>query len=149
MNGVGFVPGGWMQAMSSVAAGAGAGVMKGAAASGGVEAAATAAATARHAKLADAAQKFEGMLLEQLLKPMQKTQGGGMDDDPQGADGADDWSGDQSLDTMSSYGTEALANAIAKGGGLGIARTVLRQVEKMDDRKQEEKARAGTKSTKV
>jgi Rod binding domain-containing protein len=90
------------------------------------------------------------MLLEQLLKPMQKAQGGGLeDDDSQGSQDDGDWGGDPSLDTMSSYGTEALADAIAKGGGLGIARTVLREVSKMDAKKQDETTKSGTKSTKV
>lgn len=73
----------------------------------------------RHAKLVDAAQQFEAMMMQELLKPMQA--------------GQDGWGGEQqnddaAADTMSSFGTEAVAKAIAKGGGLGIARQVVRQV---------------------
>ncbi len=71
--------------------------------------------TARQAKLADAAQEFESMMLQELLKPLRS--------------GEDDLSGekseDSSFDTMSSFGTEAVAKAIAKSGGLGIARQVI------------------------
>ena len=73
----------------------------------------------KQAKLADAAQQFEAMLMQEMLKPMQA--------------GQDSWGGeekndDPSADTISSFGTEAVAKAIAKGGGLGIARQVIRQV---------------------
>jgi Rod binding domain-containing protein len=73
----------------------------------------------KHAKLVDAAQQFEAMMMQELLKPMQA--------------GQDGWGGEQqnddaAADTMSSFGTEAVAKAIAKGGGLGIARQVVRQV---------------------
>jgi flagellar protein FlgJ len=75
--------------------------------------------TQKQAKLVDAAQQFEGMLLQEMLKPMQA--------------GQDSWGGekrndDAGADTMSSFGTEALAKAISKGGGLGIAKQVIRQV---------------------
>lgn len=81
--------------------------------------AATGAEAQKHAKLVDAAQQFEAMMMQELLKPMQA--------------GQDGWGGEQqnddaAADTMSSFGTEAVAKAIAKGGGLGIARQVVRQV---------------------
>ena len=77
------------------------------------------AAAEQHAKLVDAAQQFEGMLMQELLKPMQS--------------GQDGWGGDQqnddpASDTVSSFGTEAVATAIAKGGGLGIAKQVIQKV---------------------
>ena len=80
---------------------------------------ATTADTQRHAKLVDAAQQFEAMLMQEMLKPMRA--------------GQDSWGGeeksdDPSADTISSFGTEAVAKAIAKGGGLGIARQVIQQV---------------------
>ena len=81
----------------------------------------------RHAKLVDAAQKFEGMLLQEILKPMQKSQDTGFGEDP-------DADRDGSLDTMTSYGTEAMANAIAKSGGLGIAKQVIEKVSDLDTR---------------
>ena len=60
----------------------------------------------KHAKLVDAAQQFEAMLMQEMLKPMRS--------------GEDSWGGeeksdDAGADTMSSFGTEAVAKAIAKG----------------------------------
>jgi Rod binding domain-containing protein len=71
-------------------------------------------------KLVDAAQQFEGMLLQELLKPMRS-------DDEQNY-----WSGDtdsdSGTDTINSFGVQAVATAISKNGGLGIARKVIQQV---------------------
>jgi len=89
------------------------------------------AATQRHARLVDAAQQFEGMLLEQLLKPLQKSQDSGFGSDP---DTDSDPDRDSSLDTLSSYGTEAVANSIARSGGLGIARKLIADVDRIDPR---------------
>jgi peptidoglycan hydrolase FlgJ len=78
-----------------------------------------AASAQQHAKLLDAAQQFEAMLLQEMLKPMQSKQSWDSDEgDKSGGDG----------DTLSSYGTEAVARAIAKGGGLGIAKQVVQKV---------------------
>jgi Rod binding domain-containing protein len=72
----------------------------------------------KHAKLVDAAQQFEAILMQEMLKPMRS--------------GEDSWGGEEKSDaggdTLSSFGTEAVAKAIAKGGGLGIAKQVVRQV---------------------
>ena len=87
--------------------------------------ASAAMAGAKHAKLVQAAQQFEGMLLQEMLKPMRSGQ------DSWGGDGGSSGSADNSdssMDTISSFGTEAVANAIAKGGGFGIAKQVIRQV---------------------
>lgn len=73
---------------------------------------------AKQAKLADAAQQFEAMMMQELLKPFS----GGQDNGFGGQDG------DAGANTMSSFGTEAMAKAIAKSGGLGIAKQVIRQV---------------------
>jgi peptidoglycan hydrolase FlgJ len=75
--------------------------------------------TRDHMRLVDAAQQFEGLMAQELLKPMTSTE--------------NKWDigeeeGDKSMETMSSYGTEAVAKAIAKGGGLGIAKKVVEQV---------------------
>jgi Rod binding domain-containing protein len=91
------------------------------------------AATQRHARLVDAAQQFEGMMLEQLLKPMQKSQDTGFGEDP-------DADRDGSLDTLSSYGTEAVANSIARSGGLGIARKLVADVDRIDAKTQRSQA---------
>lgn len=75
-------------------------------------------AAAQHAKLVDAAQQFEGMLLQEMLKGMQSSKDG---DDS-------DSSGGGGNDTLRSFGTESVARAIAKGGGLGIARQIVQKV---------------------
>jgi flagellar protein FlgJ len=93
---------------------------------------ADAAALQRRLRLEDAAQKFEGMMLNELLKPMQEGQGGSFGGFG-GGFASDDEERDGSLDTMSSYGTEAVATAIAKSGGLGIAKQVMRQIQALDE----------------
>jgi flagellar protein FlgJ len=98
--------------------------------------AAPAAADGVNPKLVNAAQQFESMLLQEMLKPLRS--------------GEDSWGGDtgkesdSSMDTISSFGTEAIATAIAKGGGLGIARQVIKQVTR-EHQQQTEKAPLGTK----
>jgi Rod binding domain-containing protein len=81
----------------------------------------TPAQAAQHDKLVKAAQEFEASLLQEMLKPMQKD---GLTDKDE------DSPEDAGRDTLSSYGTEAMAGAIARGGGLGIARHVVAQVER-------------------
>jgi Rod binding domain-containing protein len=61
-----------------------------------------------------------------MLKPM-KDHGFCEGDGEDASDSKDDAGG--LGDTLSSYGTEAMATAIAKGGGLGIAKRVVAQVE--------------------
>jgi peptidoglycan hydrolase FlgJ len=68
-------------------------------------------------KLTDAAHQFEAMLLQELLKPLQTEDGGWGEEKFDGAS-----------DTITSFGTEAVAKAISESGGLGIARQVIRQV---------------------
>ena len=78
--------------------------------------------TAEHRKLADAAQQFEGMLLQEMLKPMREHEfcpSRSGDSDPSDSGG----------DTLSSFGTEVMATAIAKAGGMGIAKRIVAQVE--------------------
>ena len=70
-------------------------------------------------KLVDAAQQFEATMLQELLKPLQH--------------GQDSWGGeeksdDSASDTMSSFGTEAIARAISKAGGFGIAKQIVSKV---------------------
>jgi flagellar protein FlgJ len=73
----------------------------------------------RQAKLVEAAQQFEATMLQELLKPMQH--------------GQDSWGGelksdDSASDTISSFGSEAVAKAISKGGGFGIAKQIISKV---------------------
>ncbi|HEX9198067.1 MAG TPA: hypothetical protein VF865_00795 [Acidobacteriaceae bacterium] len=84
------------------------------------------ASGAQHRKLTDAAQQFEGMLLQEMLKPMKEH--GFCEEDGQGD--SDNKNGSNGFgDTLSSFGTEVMATAIAKSGGLGIAKRVVEQVE--------------------
>ena len=94
-------------------------------------ASADAAAMQKHLKLQDAAERFEGMMLQELLKPMQEGKSGSFGGFG-GGFGSEDEDRDDSLDTMSSFGTEAVANAIAKAGGVGIAKQVMREVGALD-----------------
>jgi peptidoglycan hydrolase FlgJ len=83
----------------------------------------------QRARLVDAAQQFEGMMLQEMLKPLR-------------AGGDNDWSGDKATDdepgggsdTISSFGVEAVAKAISKSGGVGIARQIIQQVTAEHDR---------------
>jgi len=87
---------------------------------------AAASTDSRHRKLADAAQQFEGMLLQELLKPMREHSFGSGDTDS--TDDDPDSSG--FADTLSSFGSESLATAISRSGGLGIAKLVTSQIER-------------------
>ena len=61
------------------------------------------------------------MLLQEMLKPMRTGNSDGTwNSEEQGSDGSED--------TINSFGVQAVATAIAKGGGLGIARQVIQQV---------------------
>lgn len=74
---------------------------------------------AQRAKLVDASEKFEAMMLSQMLKPFQF-----------GAspDAGDDESSGGAADTVRGMATEALGKALSQHGGMGIARSVLQQV---------------------
>ena len=95
--------------------------------------------TAPHAaasqQLVKAANAFEANFLGELLKPMREDplfgNGSGLGGDSLGSEGP----GSGSMGTIGSLASEALAQAIAKQGGLGIAKMVLSQlapVEKTD-----------------
>jgi peptidoglycan hydrolase FlgJ len=75
----------------------------------------------KQAKLTDAAQQFEAMMLQEMLKPMRKEQSSWGDDD--------NGEGDSASDTISSFGAEAFAKALSKEGGFGIAKKVISQVK--------------------
>jgi flagellar protein FlgJ len=74
---------------------------------------------AKQARLVDAAQQFEATMLQELLKPLQHGKSGWCDDEK---------SDDSSTDSISSFGTEAVAKAISKGGGFGIAKQIVSKV---------------------
>ena len=84
----------------------------------------------KQAKLADAAQQFEATMLQELLKPMEH--------------GQDSWGGeeksdDSTFDTISSFGTEAIAKAFSKKGGFGIAKQIISKVTLEHQRNSEKK----------
>ena len=84
----------------------------------------------KRAKLTDAAQQFEAAMLQELLKPMQH--------------GQDSWGGeektnDSASDTISSFGTEAIAKAISKERGFGIAKQIVSKVALEHQRNLEKK----------
>ena len=86
-------------------------------------------------KLVDGARQFEAMMLEQMLKPLSF---GGSPDDPGGE------SEGGAAGTIRGFGTEAVAKAVAMGGGFGLARQIVRQVTA-----EHESARQRTGGTKV
>lgn len=71
------------------------------------------------AKLVDGARQFEGMMLQEMLKPLHFGE----------AEAAEDGSGGGAGDTIRGFATEAFAKAIAAKGGFGIAEQIVRQVE--------------------
>lgn len=89
----------------------------------------------RDAQVVKGAQEFEAMMLQEMLKPMHFGSSPEQDgDDSAGGAG----------DTMRGLGMEALTKSIAIRGGLGLARTIVKQVLKERDALKEI-----TRSTKV
>jgi hypothetical protein len=79
-----------------------------------------------------------------MLKPM-KEHGFCQGDDQDSSDDKDGGSG--FANTLSSFGTEAMATAIARDGGLGIAKHVVEQVE--GEKSSHARAAVGTKTTAI
>jgi peptidoglycan hydrolase FlgJ len=84
----------------------------------------------KQAKLVDAAEQFEATMLQELLKPMQHGQSSW---------GGEEKSDDTTSDTIGSFGTEAIAKAISKGGGFGIAKQIVSKVTLEHQRNSEKK----------
>ena len=82
-----------------------------------------------HARLADASQQFEAMMLGEMLKPLKF--GSGPDT---GGDEAASGEGD----TMRSFGTEAMAKSLAATGSFGLAKQIVRQVTAEHEARQSE-----------
>ena len=89
-------------------------------------------ANAQTAKLKDGAQQFEAMMLGEMLKPLHFGSAAGEGEQDDSAQG-----------TIESFGTEAISKAIAQGGGFGIARQIIRQVNA--EREARQGSDAGTK----
>lgn len=66
------------------------------------------------AKVRDAAQQFEALLIGQMMKSMHDSEGGWL--------GTGD---DQSSDSAMQYGQEIFAQAMAKNGGLGLTKMIV------------------------
>jgi Rod binding domain-containing protein len=81
----------------------------------GVEGSAGAQAAASPSpRLANAAHEFEGQMMMELLKPMTAGDALSADEEDSGAGSA-----------LGEFATESLAQAISRGGGLGIANRIL------------------------
>ena len=76
------------------------------------------AASVQPARLANAAQEFEGILLSTWLEKLQESFAG-QDDGSDPAHG-----------TLASMGTEAIASALAARGGIGIAKMLVQHFGK-------------------
>ncbi len=72
-------------------------------------------------QLVRAAHEFEGMMMQQLLKPM--TQSDALTGDDGQGSGLNAGSG-----ALSEFASEALGQAISAGGGFGIANLIIRQL---------------------
>jgi Rod binding domain-containing protein len=70
-------------------------------------------------KILNAAKQFESLLVAQLMKTMQDSEGGWL--------GAGD--DDQSSSAAMEYGQEAFAQAMSASGGLGLAKMVASGLE--------------------
>jgi Rod binding domain-containing protein len=77
--------------------------------------------TAKTAKLADAAQQFEAMMLTEMLKPLHF--GSGVDEGGEEGPGG-------AADTLRGMATDALGKALAANGGMGIAKKIVEDVTK-------------------
>ncbi|HEY2545820.1 MAG TPA: rod-binding protein [Candidatus Acidoferrum sp.] len=80
-------------------------------------------------KLQQAAAQFEGMLLSSLWKSMKSTFAS-----------PDDDSDDPAHDTLDDLSTETMSNAVAKAGGLGLGKLILKHLEPMLAQRQAQRA---------
>jgi peptidoglycan hydrolase FlgJ len=69
-------------------------------------------------KIQDAARQFEALLIGQMLKSMREA-----------GDGALSWGGDQASSAATEYAQEMFAQALSKGGGLGLSRVVVQALQ--------------------
>jgi len=71
-------------------------------------------------KILSAAKQFESLLVAQLMKSMQDSEGGWL--------GAGD--DDQSSSAAMEYGQEAFAQALSAGGGLGLGKMIAAGIQR-------------------
>jgi len=79
-------------------------------------------------KLVHAAHEFEGMLMEELLKPL-ATGGVPGDDEDDAGNGGD---GLGSAGAVGSFAVDSLAQAISQQGGFGIADKLIAQISQRE-----------------
>jgi Rod binding domain-containing protein len=84
-----------------------------------------AAATDSPAKIKDAAQQFEALLLAQILHSAHESGGGWLGE-----------GGDSSSDSLGDYAEEQLAAVMAKNGGLGLAKMIAQGLERKNNSSQ-------------
>lgn len=84
-------------------------------------------AAAQHTRLVKAAQQFEAMLMQEMLKPMRTKDQLFADPAEDGKSGSDS---DEDGGVLQGFATQAMAEGMAKSGGMGIAKQVVRQVER-------------------
>ncbi len=70
-------------------------------------------------KLVHAAHEFEAQMMQELLKPMTRTNG---------LDGEDDDSATGSGGALGQFASEALGRALSERGGFGIANSIIGQL---------------------
>lgn len=81
-------------------------------------------------KLVRAAHEFEGMLMEELLKPLAT---GGVPGEDEDGDGGDNGGGGLgSAGAVGSFAVDSLAQAISQAGGFGIANKLIAQIEQRE-----------------
>ncbi len=74
------------------------------------------------AKIKDAAQQFEALLLAQILHSAHESGGGWLGS-----------GGDSSSDSLSDYAEQQLAAVMAKNGGLGLAKMIAQGLERKSE----------------
>jgi Rod binding domain-containing protein len=87
-------------------------------------------------KLRQAAAEFEGMLLSSLWKSMKST-----------FTTPDEDSTDPAHDTLDDMSIETMSNAVAKAGGLGLGKLILKHLEPMLAQSQAQNATASGKDS--
>ena len=78
-----------------------------------------AAQTVSPAKIKDAAQQFEALLLAQILHSAHESGGGWLGS-----------GGDSSTDSLGDYAEQQLAAVMAKNGGLGLAKMIAKGLDR-------------------
>lgn len=83
---------------------------------------------ADHAKIEKAAHDFEAVLLSHWLEQAEQSFGS-----VPGADGGENEDGDPGKDQFQGMAMQALAGSLTKAGGIGIAKMIIRQLERRSD----------------